>query len=93
MKTISLSRVAMALVLGLGLTATANANTTSSAIKGHITGPQNIAAAGTRVAITHVPSGTSKQVIVNDAGVFSAKGLRVGGPYTCLLYTSPSPRD
>ncbi|WDE01340.1 TonB-dependent receptor [Thalassomonas actiniarum] len=85
MKTHRLSRVAAAMVLGLGLTATAQANTTSSAIKGHITGPQGNAAAGTVVSITHVPSGTTKQVTVNEAGIFSAKGLRVGGPYKIVI--------
>ena len=61
----SLSRVAAVLLLALGSSATIQANTTSSAIKGQITGPQGNAAAGTVVTITHVPSGTTKQVTVN----------------------------
>ena len=85
MKTHRLSRVATALVLGLGLSAVAQANTTSSAIKGHITDPQSNAAVGTVVTITHVPSGTSRQVTVNSVGAFAAKGLRVGGPYTVII--------
>jgi hypothetical protein len=85
MKNHRLSRITIALVLGLGLSAGASANTTSSAIKGHITGPQNNTAAGTIVTITHVPSGTTKKVTVNEAGIFSAKGLRVGGPYTVTI--------
>ena len=87
MKTHRISRITGALViaLGLGLSGAASANTTSSAIKGHITGPQNNAAVGTTVTITHVPSGTTKQAVVNAAGAFSAKGLRVGGPYTVTV--------
>ena len=85
MKTLRLSLVASALALGLGLSGHAGANTTSSSIKGHITGPQNNPAAGTVVTITHVPSGTSKQATVNSAGIFSAKGLRVGGPSTVVV--------
>ena len=38
-------------------------------------------AAGTKITITHVPSGTTKRATVNSSGLFSAKGLRVGGPY------------
>jgi hypothetical protein len=85
MKTYRLSRIATALVLGLGLSGVASANTTTSAIKGHIIGPQSNAAVGTLVSITHVPSGTTKQVKVNQVGSFSAKGLRVGGPYLVTI--------
>ncbi|MEP7766267.1 carboxypeptidase-like regulatory domain-containing protein, partial [Sanguibacter sp. 26GB23] len=38
--------------------------------------------AGTVVTITHIPSGTTKTTTVNETGQFSAKGLRVGGPYS-----------
>jgi hypothetical protein len=82
MKTLRLSLVASALALSLGLSGTAAANTTSSGIKGHITGPQKLPAAGTVITITHVPSGSTKTTTVNNAGIFTAKGLRVGGPYT-----------
>ncbi len=88
MKTLRLSLVASALVLGLGISASAGANTTSSSIKGHITGPQNNPAVGTVVIITHEPSGSSKTAVVNDSGQFLAKGLRVGGPYTIKLQSS-----
>lgn len=82
MKTLRLSLVASALVLGLGLSASAAANTTSSSIKGLVTGPQENPAAGTVVTIKHIPSGSTKTAVVNTSGLFSAKGLRVGGPYT-----------
>ena len=38
--------------------------------------------AGASVQITHVPSGTTSNATSNANGVFSASGLRVGGPYT-----------
>lgn len=85
MKTLRLSLVASALALSLGLAGPAAANSTSSSIKGYVTGPSDTPAAGTVVTITHVPSGTSKQTTVNASGVFSAKGLRVGGPYTIKI--------
>ena len=85
MKTLRLSLVASAMAMSLGLSGTAFANTTSSSIKGYITGPQNNPAAGTVVTITHIPSGTSRQTTVNNAGLFSAQGLRVGGPYKVTI--------
>ncbi len=86
MKTHSLSRIAGALVIAFGLSTSVVstdvlANTTSAGIKGQVVGPQGNAAAGTKITITHIPSGTTKTAVVNQSGTFSAKGLRVGGPY------------
>jgi len=85
MKTHRLSHISSALVLALGLSTSALANTTTSAIKGNISGPNGNPAAGTQVTIVHVPSGTTKTATVNDSGLFTAKGLRVGGPYRILV--------
>ncbi|OUR62183.1 cell envelope biogenesis protein OmpA [Colwellia sp. 39_35_sub15_T18] len=86
MKTHTLSRITGALVVALGLSTSVIstdvlANTTTSAVKGQIVGPQGNAAVGTEVTILHVPSGTTKTAVVNSSGSFTAKGLRVGGPY------------
>ncbi|MCL1077343.1 TonB-dependent receptor [Parashewanella spongiae] len=80
-----LSRISSALILALGLSTSALAADTSSAVKGEIVGPLGNPAAGTTVTLVHVPSGTSKTVTVNNSGLFSAKGLRVGGPYTIKI--------
>ncbi len=85
MKAHRLSHISSALVLALGLSTSALANTTTSAIKGNITGPNGNPAAGTQVTIVHVPSGTTKSATVNDSGLFTAKGLRVGGPYKVVV--------
>ncbi|MFT5851582.1 MAG: hypothetical protein ACI87J_001555, partial [Colwellia sp.] len=90
MNTYSLSRIAGALVVALGLSTSVVstdiiANTTSSGIKGQVVGPKGNAAVGTQVTITHLPSGTTKTAMVNQSGVFSAKGLRVGGPYKIVI--------
>lgn len=90
MNTYSLSRIAGALVVALGLSASVVstdviANTTSSGIKGQVVGPKGNAAVGTKVTITHIPSGTTKTALVNQSGGFSAKGLRVGGPYKIVI--------
>ncbi|MCT6701249.1 TonB-dependent receptor [Rheinheimera sp. 4Y26] len=58
---------------------------TSSAIRGRISNPEGAAAAGTKVIILHVPSGTSRTVITNEGGSFVASGLRVGGPYKIIV--------
>jgi len=90
MNTYSLSRIAGALVVALGLSTSiistdVIANTTSSGIKGQVVGPKGNAAVGTKVTITHIPSGTTKTVLVNQSGGFTAKGLRVGGPYKIVI--------
>lgn len=85
MKTHRLSRITGAVVLALGISTAAMANTTTSAIKGSITGPQGNPAAGTAITIVHVPSGTTKTTTVNEAGLFTAQGLRVGGPYKVIV--------
>ena len=61
------------------------ANETTSAIKGQVMGPNGNPAAGTKITILHVPSGSVKTTEVNDAGYFTAKGLRVGGPYKVIV--------
>ncbi len=58
---------------------------TSSSIRGQITTPQGGAAAGTKVTILHVPSGTTRTVVTNDNGSFVVSGLRVGGPYKVIV--------
>ncbi len=80
------SRVAMAVALSVGVATTAVANTgQSSAMRGTIVGPQGNPAAGSEITIIHQPSGTVKEAVVNSDGVFSARGLRVGGPYTIYV--------
>ena len=80
------SRVAMAVALSVGIATTAVANTgQSSAMRGMIVGPQGNPAAGSTITILHQPSGTVKEAEVNAEGAFSARGLRVGGPYTIIV--------
>ena len=42
-------------------------------------------AANTAITILHVPSGTRQTTATNADGVFDARGLRVGGPYTITI--------
>jgi hypothetical protein len=85
MNTYRLSKISGALVFALGLSTSVLANTTTSSIKGQINSPEGAPAAGTVITITHVPSGSSKKVTVNEAGSFASQGLRVGGPYRIVI--------
>lgn len=81
-----LTRVALAVALTVGVATTAvAASGQSSAMRGSIVGPQGNPAAGSTITILHQPSGTVKELQVNEEGAFSALGLRVGGPYTIII--------
>ncbi|WP_018983805.1 TonB-dependent receptor [Salinimonas chungwhensis] len=79
------SRVAVAVALSVGMSSAAMAQETASALKGRITTPTGTPATGTSVTVTHVPSGTTREVIVGDNGTFNLRGLRVGGPYRIVV--------
>lgn len=87
-KKTKFNRIAIAVALAVGMSTTAMAQQTSSGISGKISGPQGNPDAGTVVTITHVPSGSTKTTTTGGTGQFSAKGLRVGGPYTIVVDSS-----
>ncbi|WP_163932507.1 TonB-dependent receptor [Paraferrimonas sp. SM1919] len=76
-----LSQVALAVGLTFGVSGYALADSTSSSMRGVVTGPNGSPAIGTQVTVTHVPTGSVRSGIVNENGIFTFKGLRVGGPY------------
>jgi len=83
---IQFNRVAMAVALSIGIATTAVAATgQSSSMRGTILGPQGNPAVGSAITIIHQPSGTVKEITVNEEGTFSARGLRVGGPYMIVV--------
>ena len=84
---IQLRKTALSLAIAacVGVSGAALANETTSAIKGQIKGPNGNPAAGTKITIVHLPSGSTKTTETNDAGYFTAKGLRVGGPYRVVV--------
>jgi hypothetical protein len=65
----------------------AQAVETSAVIKGSIQNFQGEAIANAKIKIMHQPSGTIKDVTVNNAGIYRARGLRVGGPYTIVVFS------
>lgn len=70
-----------------GMSTAVYAQETTSAIRGEVTGDSG-PVANASVTITHTPSGTRSVTGTNSAGVFDARGLRVGGPYT-ISVTAP----
>ena len=62
--------------------APALAQNTTSAVSGQLLGADGKPVAGASVQILHVESGVSTSVTTDTQGRYSARGLRVGGPYT-----------
>ncbi|VAW43790.1 Oar protein, partial [hydrothermal vent metagenome] len=70
--------ILMIAVLPWGVTL---AQETSSSINGTIVDSSGNALSGATVIVTHEPTGQVKTLTTNDQGRYSARGLRVGGPY------------
>ncbi|PMG80026.1 hypothetical protein BCU84_04615 [Shewanella sp. 10N.286.51.B7] len=76
-----ISRLALATCFAMGVSLPAMAADTASNIRGQIVGPQGNAVTDATITIIHEPTGTVTEVSVGADGLFSARGLRVGGPY------------
>jgi len=72
--------------------APAMAQNTTAAIGGRVTAPGGAPVAGATVSIVHRESGSSTTQVTDAEGRYSARGLRVGGPYTVTI-TKGSDRD
>ena len=60
---------------------------TSGGIDGVVTNATAMPLVGATITAVHVPSGTSYQTSTRDGGVFTIRGMRVGGPYTVTAST------
>jgi hypothetical protein len=76
-----LSRLAVAVTLTVGMSSVALATTTTSSIRGNVASETGTTFPNAVVTITHVPSGTVSKTTTNASGSFSARSLKVGGPY------------
>ncbi|ALO35186.1 hypothetical protein CMT41_10980 [Colwellia sp. MT41] len=85
MNNYRLSHITSALVLALGLSTSALAAETSSSMRGKIVGPEGNVASNVKIQLIHTPTGRVNEYVTNDNGIFIAKGLRVGGPYTVVI--------
>jgi hypothetical protein len=79
------AKLALALSLALAATAPAFAQQTSAAVGGRVVEAGGAPAAGADVTILHTPSGTVSRATTDANGRYSARGLRVGGPYTITI--------
>ncbi|MCX7563938.1 TonB-dependent receptor [Xanthomonadaceae bacterium XH05] len=79
-KQIRVKRLAGALAILL-MTAPVYAQQTSSNLAGRVTDNEGAPLAGAEVIIVHSPSGTTSRAVTDAQGRYTARGLRVGGPY------------
>ena len=61
------------------------AQQTTSSIQGTVVDPAGNPVAGAEIVVVHQPTGTTSRTTTNEAGVYSVRGLRVGGPYVTTL--------
>ncbi|SEK68561.1 Carboxypeptidase regulatory-like domain-containing protein [Pseudoxanthomonas sp. GM95] len=83
-RRIRTSKLALGLLAALAA-APAMAQTTSAGVGGQVIGAGGAPVAGAEVTITHVESGTVSRATTDAAGRYTARGLRVGGPYTVTV--------
>jgi hypothetical protein len=85
--SIALSKLALGIAFALSsLTVMPTlAQTTTSAIAGRITSSDGKPASGAQVSILHLESGSTTNTTADAEGRYSARGLRVGGPYTITI--------
>ena len=76
-----LSLVSLIAATGLMLTGTTLAQDTTSSLRISVSDQGGAPVGNVAVRITHVPTSRSISVTSNDAGVATARGLAVGGPY------------
>jgi hypothetical protein len=84
-KKTKFSRIAIAVAMSVGLSSAVMAQSTTSSIRGNVATEAGTIFSDATVTITHVPSGTVSTATTNASGVFSARGLRVGGPYSVKI--------
>ena len=89
---VRMSKLTLGLLAVLA-TAPAFAQSTSAGVGGMVTDASGAPVAGAEVTITHVESGTASRVVTDASGRYSARGLRVGGPYTITATKSGAGTD
>ena len=87
MKTFKRARITqLSMALAIALSASpVMAQNTSSAISGEVVGANSQPLPGATVTIKHLESGSVSTATTDASGRFSARGLRVGGPYTITI--------
>ena len=83
-RRLRLSKLSLGLVVALAA-APAFAQSTSAGVGGLVTDNGGQPVAGAEVTITHVESGTVSRATTDASGRYTARGLRVGGPYEIII--------
>jgi hypothetical protein len=83
-KRLQLTKLALALSIALAGPAALAQNTTS-AVGGRVSSVDGRPASGAKVTIVHTESGSVSNVTADAEGRYTARGLRVGGPYTITM--------
>jgi outer membrane receptor for ferrienterochelin and colicin len=89
----ALTRASLAVMAAFMLLAgpvVSNAQQTTSSIQGNVTDADGNPVAGAQITVVHEPTGSTSRTTTNAAGVYSVRGLRVGGPYVATLAGSTS---
>lgn len=81
---VRLSKLSLGLMVALAA-APVFAQSTSAGVGGQVVGADGQPVVGAEVTITHIDSGTVSRATTDAAGRYSARGLRVGGPYTITI--------
>jgi hypothetical protein len=81
---VRLSQLSLGLAIALAA-APAFAQNTTGAVGGRIVSSDSQPVVGAQVTILHAPSGSVSNATTGADGRFSARGLRVGGPYTITI--------
>ena len=81
---VRLSKLSLGLMVALAA-APVFAQSTSAGVGGTVVGADGQPVAGAEVTITHVESGTVSRATTDASGRYTARGLRVGGPYTIVV--------
>ena len=81
---VRLSQLSLGLAIALAA-APAFAQQTSASVGGRITSVDAAPVVGAQVTIVHTPSGTVSNAVTGADGRYTARGLRVGGPYTITI--------
>ena len=84
-KQFRVTRLAGALAVLLATAPAVYAQNTAANLAGRITSTDGAPLAGAQVTIVHTPSGTTSRATTDADGRYTARGLRVGGPYTVTV--------
>ena len=83
-RPLRMSKLALGLVAALAA-APVFAQSTSAGVGGLVTTTSGAPVTGAEVTITHTESGTVSRATTDASGRYTARGLRVGGPYTITI--------